>query len=436
MFVCLCVNNYLNLVEIFVSDQNTYFQGMRGGGFLFFSLALLSLPSSSFSFSSSSTTSSSSPHSISVVRTALGSGQRLSPGVNLTFSSSSASSSSNISITVDSTRTFQTIFGFGGALTESAIHVYGQLSGDSQFQLLTDLFGENDDNTSLRYTTGRLTIGSCDYSLGYYSYNDKVNDTSMSNFTIAHDEAAIIPFILSAQTQSVNNGRTLRFVSTPWSPPAWMKSNNLMSCFPLGPLDCSLLKWAQPSYALYISKYLSDYKSAGVNIWGITVQNEPEPQTGTLTYEGMCFPFFDELEFVRDYLGPQLEQDHPETKILIFDHNMGPEMLIYAIPILSSNASRYVDGVAFHWYDGPDWDSITDLHSLYPNITYLATEATAGRGPQGSSWWLPNTTVGSEWWATGEFYGTYIMNDLLSWASGFIDWNIILDQNGGVSFVA
>jgi glucosylceramidase len=376
------------------------------------------------------------PHSVSVVRTSLGSNERLTPGPNLTFSGSPHStsflSSTNISITIDSLKTFQTIFGFGGAITESAVHVFEQLASADQIQILQDLFGENNDNTSLRYTTGRLTIGSCDYSLGYYSYNDKVNDTTMSNFTIAHDEVSIIPFILSSQTFAKNQNRSLRFISTPWSPPGWMKSNGLMSCFPLGPLDCSLLSWAQPSYALYFSKYLTAYKAAGVNIWGITVQNEPQPQTGTLTYEGMWFPFTTELEFVSQHLGPQLRNDHPDIKILIFDHNMGPEMILYALPILSDvNSSQYVDGVAFHWYDGPDWNSIEELHSLFPNVTYLATEATAGRGPQGTSWWLPNTTVGSDWWSTGEFYGTYIMNDLLSFASGFIDWNILLDQNGG-----
>jgi glucosylceramidase len=266
--------------------------------------------------SSSSSSIAPTTHSISVIRTSI-SGDRLTPGVNLTFTQSSVvnDSSSNVTITIDSSEQFQTIFGFGGAITESAVHVFGQLAAADQLQLLTDLYGENNDNTSLRYTTGRLTIGSCDYSLGYYSYNDKVNDTSMSNFTISHDEDAIIPLILSAQSQAASHGRTMRFISTPWSPPAWMKSNNLMSCFPLGPLDCSLLKWAQPAYALYFSKYLSAYKNAGVNIFGITVQNEPEPQTGTLTYEGMFFPFPDELEFVRDHLGPQIEQDHPDIKV-------------------------------------------------------------------------------------------------------------------------
>lgn len=175
-------------------------------------------------------------------------------------------------VSVNASATYQTIFGFGGAITESAVHVFGQLDAAAQAALLADLYGENADGTSLRYTTGRLTIGSCDFSLGYYSYNDKANDTAMSNFTIAHDEAALIPFILAAQAAATAQGRPLRFVSSPWSPPAWMKTNRQMSCFPLGPLDCALIPETQPAYALYLSKYLSAFKAAGVDIYAITVR--------------------------------------------------------------------------------------------------------------------------------------------------------------------
>ena len=331
---------------------------------------------------------------------------------------------------IDPSSRFQEVFGFGGAITESATHVFGQLAPADQAALLDDLFGENPEGTSLRYSTGRLTIGSCDFALGYYSYNSMVNDTDMKNFTIAHDEAAIIPLILSAQRAAAAQGRTVRFISTPWSPPGWMKSNfplnndseTAMSCFPLGPLDCAIEEWAFPAYALYLSKYLSAYAAAGVTIFGVTVQNEPQPQTGTLTYEGVWFPFAAEAAFVAGHLGPQLARDHPDTRIFIFDHNMGAEMLLYAAPILAdANASKYVDGVAFHWYDGPNWADVADLHDLFPSVMYLASEATVAMGDRGTPWWMPNTTAGSAWWANGEFYGTYILNDLLSWSAGFID---------------
>jgi O-glycosyl hydrolase len=117
-----------------------------------------------------------------------------------------------------------------------------------------------------------LTSVSLPSSFHLDNYNNKSNDTEMLNFTIAHDETAIIPFILDAQKTAIAAGRTLRFLSSPWSPPGWMKSNRRMSCFPVGPLDCALLPEFQPAWALYFSRYLSAYAEAGVDIWGITVQ--------------------------------------------------------------------------------------------------------------------------------------------------------------------
>jgi glucosylceramidase len=166
----------------------------------------------------------------------------------------------------------QTIWGFGGGITESAVTVFNKLDPISQKTLLDDLYGDNTYGTSLRYTGGRLTIGSCDYSLNYYNYDDTANDSSLQNFSITHDEAEIIPFIRRAQETAAATGRELRFVSTPWSPPGWMKTNGRMSCFPLGPLDCALLPQFESAWALYLSKYLTAYESAGVNVWAITVQ--------------------------------------------------------------------------------------------------------------------------------------------------------------------
>ena len=162
--------------------------------------------------------------SASLWRTARNSTDRLTPQAPLPWSPTPPGSPppgvNATRVTVDASARFQTIMGFGGAITESAVHVFGRLDAAAQAQLLADLYGENAEGTSLRYSTGRLTIGSCDFALGYYSYNDMANDTQMANFTIAHDEAEIIPFILSAQAATAAAGRPLRFLSTPWSPPA------------------------------------------------------------------------------------------------------------------------------------------------------------------------------------------------------------------------
>lgn len=338
--------------------------------------------------------------------------------------------------TLDAGTTFQTIFGFGGAITESAVYVFSGLDAAAQQEVVASLWGENSNGTSLRYSTGRLTIGSCDFALEYYNYNEMRGDVNMTNFTIAHDQAALIPFILNATAAAQAAGRPLRFVASPWSPPAWMKTNyplnnytiTAMSCFPLGPLDCTLIPEYQPAYALYLSKYLSAYTAAGVSIWAITPQNEPQPQTGTLTYEGMLFDFSAELEFVAEYLGPQLAADHPDVHILIFDHNTA-DAVGYATPILADPvASSYVSGVALHWYEQPNEDPMNELHALFPDKFLLATEATAARGT--ADGWFKDE-VGQ--WSVGEFYGTYILNDLNAWSVGFIDWNFMLDERGAPS---
>lgn len=364
-------------------------------------------------------------HSISVWETSQASTNRLTPVAPLQFTGGPAPTPSPNAtvVTVNASATYQTIVGFGGAITEAAVYVFNELDAAGQAQVLQDLYGENANGTSLHYSMGRLTIGSCDFALGYYSYNDKANDTSMSNFTVAHDQAQIIPFLLRAQSTAAGRNTSMKWLSTPWSPPAWMKTNGLMSCFPLGPLDCALIPEFQPAYALYFSRYLSAYAAAGVRIWAVTPQNEPQPQTGTLTYEGMWFPFTAELEFVAQYLGPQLRADHPDVLIFIFDHNQA-DAALYATPILADPvASQYVAGTAFHWYSGPDWSALDALSADFPDKLLLASESTVALEPAVDGYKTPT-------WANGEYYGTFILNDLLHNAVGFIDWNILLDQNG------
>ena len=314
------------------------------------------------------------------------------------------------------------------------MHNFNLLDASTQAAVVASLYGDDGHGTSLRYTFGRLTIGSCDFALEYYNYNEVDGDVNMTQFSIAHDELAIIPFILRAQAAAQAHNRTLQFLSSPWSPPGWMKSNyalnnntiTAMSCFPLGPLDCTLVPTYQPAYARYFVRYLDEYIAAGVNIWGVTVQNEPQPQTGTLTYEGMFFNFAAELEFVAEYLGPALAAAHPAVKLLIFDHNQA-DAYAYAAPILLDPvASQYVAGTAFHWYSGPDWSAIQALHADFPDKLVLASEATAARGTADGWFRTPD-------WSTGEYYGTFILNDLASWSVGFIDWNILLDGRGGPS---
>ena len=165
----------------------------------------------------------------------------------------------------------------------------------------------------------RLTIGIVRFLTEYYNYDDTANDYALANFNVSHDEAKILPFIQRAKTAG---NRTIKFVASPWSAPAWMKKNNYMNC-DLGPWTCVLKddSRVKQAWANYFTKYIDAYDAHGVNIWGITIQNEPEAMTGNIVYEGMHYTPETEKAFLKDYLGPAMQAKHPDTKIFIYDHN-------------------------------------------------------------------------------------------------------------------
>ena len=214
--------------------------------------------------------------------------------------------------------TYQTVLGFGGAFTDSASYVFSKLNSTLQAQVLDMYFSDS----GLKYNMARLPIGSCDFSLATYNYDNVSGDTDLRHFNIDHDKDRIIPLIKN--TQSVRKEWTddvLNILGSPWSPPQWMKMNNFPSCSQ-GCSKCLLNDDDRASWALYFSKFVTAYKAEGINIWGVTVQNEPEYCPPD--YEGMHFTPETERDFLKMYLGPQLKKDHPDLNILIYDHNKDP----------------------------------------------------------------------------------------------------------------
>jgi hypothetical protein len=179
---------------------------------------------------SSSSSSAAAAQPVAWWQSARNTTDRLTPQAGRSFSSampapavSLGNATNATAVTVDFSSTFQTIVGFGGAITESAVYNFNLLDAATQQAVVDALYGDDGNGTSLRYTFGRLTIGSCDFALQYYNYNEQEGDVNMTAFSIAHDEEAIIPFILRAQAAVAGQNRTLQFLSSPWSPPAWMK---------------------------------------------------------------------------------------------------------------------------------------------------------------------------------------------------------------------
>ena len=347
-------------------------------------------------------------------------------------------------LTLDLGTKYQTLTGFGGAFTESAAATFAELDNSHQEELLEAYWGVD----GLGYSLGRLTIGSCDFSLSSYNYNDHKDDYLMGNFSIDHDQSQIIPFIKKAietkdKTKSllntndlnqhpeykynVNVNSDLNFLASPWSPPGWMKKNKKMkNSAHIGLLQDDAIFQA---YALYLSKYISAYKDeASIDISYLTIQNEPHVAGQFMViYECCGFDGPAERDFLKNYLGPQLRKDHPELKILIHDDQKDIMMDFVTAIMDDTEAAQYVDGIAFHWYGSflKNYQDLADVHEKYPSIPLYATEATLEKP------WLQKVT--GKVWEQGSYYGVDIIGDLTNGAQTWFDWNLVLEKDGGPS---
>jgi glucosylceramidase len=329
-------------------------------------------------------------------------------------------------VQIDTSRTFQEILGFGGAFTEAAAIQFKKLPKNKQKEVL-DLYFNKDSGSG--YTVGRIPMGSCDFSVSSYSYAEVANDTLMTHFdrSVSHDQEAIIPFILRA----LEVNQDLKLFLSPWSPPAWMKNadpaNNykpsmLGSAFPNG-----LKEEARDAYALYFSKFITAYKKHGIPFWGLTPQNEPEYNA---RWEACLYTPGYEAEFIAGFLGPVIKRDHPHVKIMLYDHNRNSVRLWGQTLAKYPDAQKYVDGIAFHWYDdnkvrtmdGVNYhERLNDTHHLDSSKFILATESCN----------CPGIAKGEQAWFRAQRYAHDILTDLNNWAIGWVDWNLLLDHTGG-----
>lgn len=318
---------------------------------------------------------------------------------------------------IDATKPGQRLEGFGGAITDSVAQVFSQLNATLQDEVLDAIWGSKGQ----AYRLGRLTIGATDFSTTEYSYSNVEGDYAMANFSIDHDKANILPMILRAQEKA---GGAIKWLSTPWSPPAWMKRNKHMRNSKKPGLNEDNKTHA--AYALYLSKYLTAYKAEGVNITRMTVQNEPHVAGQfAATYPCCGFDGEHQRDFVKSFLGPQLRADHPEIEIWVHD-DQKDQMIDPVTTIMSDpEAASFVTGVAYHWYGSnlKNYQFLAQLRSLYPNLPTLATEATLEAPTQ--------QVLTSTPWKEAQKYAVDIIGDLNQGSVGWIEWNVLLDKTGG-----
>jgi glucosylceramidase len=306
-------------------------------------------------------------------------------------------------------RPCQRMEGFGGAFTEAAATTWLKLPNAERDRLLRDYF---DPEAGHGYTLCRVHMGSCDFALGNYAHLDDADDVKLARFSIERDRQALLPFIKAAQAVATSG---LQLLVSPWSPPAWMKTSGRMNA------GGSLLPQHRRTWARCYARFIAAYEAEGVPVWGVTVQNEPAAE---VPWDSCLYTAEDERDFVRDFLGPELAAAGlGHVRILIWDHNRD-QMVERARTVLSDPAAaRYVWGTAFHWYGEDHFDHVQQVHDEWPDKQLLFTEGCQEGGTHRGSW------------ALGERYGRSMINDLNRWTVGWIDWNLLLDHDGGPNHV-
>ena len=312
-------------------------------------------------------------------------------------------------IEINDKETYQTMEGFGFALTGgSAIHI-NAMDPAERMNLLNELFGNYENSTGISYL--RISIGASDLSDRVFSYNDLPageTDPEMKKFSLEPEGKDLIPVL----KQIVEINPQIKILGSPWSPPVWMKTNGKSK-------GGSLKPEFYDAYALYFVKYIQGMKEEGIRIDAITIQNEPlHPGNNPSMY----MPADEQALFIRKSLGPAFRDAGIETKIIIYDHN--PNRIDYPIQVLNDpEARKYIDGTAFHMYEG-SVDSISEVKKAHPDKNIYFTEQWVGAPGD-----FPNDL---RWHVR-----TLIIGAVRNWCKNVIEWNLAADPrqdphtNGG-----
>jgi glucosylceramidase len=342
---------------------------------------------------------------IKMIQTAKNTGDRFADKGNISFTDEPGR---NFVMKLNPEKKYQSFMGFGGAFTEAAAYTLAQIPVEKRAKVIDSYFNQE---AGLGYSLGRTHIHSCDFALENYTYVEE-NDTELKTFSIERENKYVLPLIKDAVK---SRGEGLTILSSPWSPPAWMKTNNEMNNG--GKLKAEFYD----TWALYYTKYIKAMETEGVPIWGITVQNEPE---ATQVWDSCRYTAEEERDFVKNYLGPVMEKEGLEDKkIIIWDHNRDIAYERAKTILSDSESAKYIWGTGLHWYVSEEFENLSKIHEDFPDKHLIFTEGCIEGGVQ----------LGA--WHTGERYARNIMGDINNWLEGWIDWNIVLNEQGGPNHV-
>ncbi len=303
---------------------------------------------------------------------------------------------------------YQTLLGFGGAMTEAAGYSFSKLTEENQEKALELYFGRTGNN----YRLIRSHIDSCDFSLSTYAAMNDPEDTKMNSFCLEREEQYILPLLRSATDKA---GKAFDLMLSPWSPPAFMKTNQSRTH------GGKLKEEYHKAWAEYICRYVKEYEKKGFRVNRLTIQNEP---AAVQTWDSCVYTAEEEKVFLRDYLYPTLrEQGLEHIKLNIWDHNK-ERMYERAKEILDEETMGMVDGVAFHWYSGDHFDAIRLTHEAFPDKELIFTEGC-----------VEYSRFSTDQLKNAQMYAHDIIGNLNAGMTGFIDWNIFLDEKGGPNHV-
>lgn len=303
---------------------------------------------------------------------------------------------------------YQQILGMGAAITEASAYTCARMSAERQKQLLALYFGAGND-----YNFCRLHIQSCDFALGNYAYVEDAQDRELQSFSIERDRKYIIPFVQAALEQNPD----IQFLASPWSPPAFMKTNGEMNH------GGRLRQEYYQMWADMVARYVSAYQDEGIAIRRLTVQNEP---AAVQTWDSCIFSGAEEAEFACRYLRPALDRaQHADVKINVWDHNKEKILERAAESFGVEGAQEAIDGIAFHWYTGEHFDALAEVRRQYPDKELLFTEGCVEYARAAADNQVQHA----------EMYAHDIIGDFNAGMNGFIDWNLILDRQGGPNHV-
>ncbi len=303
----------------------------------------------------------------------------------------------------------EAVEGFGGAITDSAAYVYSLMSEAQKRSLMESYFSPE----QMAYGIVRIHMDSCDFSTGLYEAMSDPSDRELKSFSFARTEKYILPMLQDAQKTA---GKKLELMLSPWSPPAFMKTNGSRKN------GGSLKPEYRQMWAEYICQYIRQFQSRGFSVRRISVQNEPK---AVQTWDSCVFTAQEEKAFLRDYLYPALQRNGMEqVEIFVWDHNK-ERVYERMRQIVDPVTEPMIAGAAFHWYSGDHFEALELLRRAYPDKKLIVSESCIEYSKYDSEDTARNACRLSH----------EIIGDLNHGMTAFYDWNILLDGQGGPNHV-